>query len=266
MPPLPQSGPQSRPRQRATAVDRSPAGPRARRRWRRRLLAAGLGFGLCLAPPAALAADNIVFVSGAFRRSIPVADLEHLAASGQARGLLADVLRLGRQDPRAIARLLNQSTSLSLVLASRLLNTRIGDVLLQRLAQIVYPLQASAQAPQALRAAVILGIANNSKGLSALSFLRAYPNADLAVSLPALLGLIGKASSISDLVRFFSESPLDGLGGNAGAAPTTPTAPAPTAPAPTAPAPTAPSATSPAATSPAAPAPAATGRPAGVQP
>jgi hypothetical protein len=231
--------------------------PFARRCWRRRLLGATLGLGLCLAAPAALAAENIVFVSGAFRRSIPVADLEHLASSGEARGLLADVLRLSGQEPRAIARLLNQSTTLSVVLASRLLNTRIGEVLLQRLAQIIYPLQASSQGLQALRAAVILGIANNSKGLSALSFLRAYPNSELAVSLPALLGLMGKASSISDLVRFFSESPLDGLRGNADAAPATPTAPA---------APAAPAATAPAATAPAATVPAATDRPAGVQP
>jgi hypothetical protein len=33
-----------------------------------------------------MAAQNLVFVSGAFRRSIPVADLEHLAQTGQARG------------------------------------------------------------------------------------------------------------------------------------------------------------------------------------
>lgn len=229
----------------ASPARSAPARPFARRRWRPRLLGATLGLSLSLAAPAALAADNIVFVSGAFRRSIPVADLEHLAASGEARGLLADLLRLGRQDPRSIARLLNQSTGLSVVLASRLLNTRIGEVLLQRLAQIIYPLQASPQGLQALRAAVILGIANNSSGLSALSFLRAYPNSELAVSLPALLGLMGKASSISDLVRFFSESPLDGLRGNADAAPASPAAPAPAVPSPTAPATTAPAAVQP---------------------
>ena len=37
--------------------------------------------------PAAQAATNVVFVSGAFMRSIPVADLESLAQTGQARGL-----------------------------------------------------------------------------------------------------------------------------------------------------------------------------------
>ncbi|HYP04258.1 MAG TPA: alpha/beta hydrolase, partial [Cyanobium sp.] len=40
------------------------------------------------------------------------------------------------------------------------------------------------------------------------------------VNLPALMALTQKASSIGDLVRFFSDSPLDGLRGEA-----TPTAP-----------------------------------------
>ena len=184
-------------------------------RWPRRLLAASLGVSLSLTAPTALAAENVVFVSGAFRRSIPVADLELLASSGEARGLLSDALRLTRQDPRKVGKLLNQSMTLPVVLVSRLLNTRIGEVLLQRLSRIIYPLQASDVGLQALRAAVILGIADNNKGLSALSFLRAYPNQELAVSLPALLGLMGKANSITDLVRFFSDSPLDGLRGSA---------------------------------------------------
>ena len=34
------------------------------------------------------------------------------------------------------------------------------------------------------------------------------------MSLPALMGLMSKASSITDLVRFFSDSPLDGLRGD----------------------------------------------------
>jgi hypothetical protein len=31
------------------------------------------------------------------------------------------------------------------------------------------------------------------------------------VHIPALLAVVNKASSVADLVRFFSESPLDGL-------------------------------------------------------
>ena len=117
---------------------------------RKRQALVGIALGLSLVvpwpavslPPAG-AAENLVFVSGAFRRSIAVADLEHLAKTGQARGLLADVLSFSRQNPQEIAKLLNQSVSLPVTLVSRLLNTRIGEAILQRLAVIVFPLKAS---------------------------------------------------------------------------------------------------------------------------
>ena len=44
-----------------------------------------------------------------------------------------------------------------------------------------------------------------------MSFLKGYPNAVMAVNLPALFGVIEKAESIAGLVQFFSDSPLDGL-------------------------------------------------------
>ena len=201
---------------------------------RRRLVAAVLGLWLCCTTPAAMATENLVFTSGAFRRSIPVADLEHLATTGEARGLLRDVLRLGRQDPKQVSKLLNESVKLPIVLMSRLLNTRIGEAILARLARILFPLRAPEAGVPALRAAMVLGTYEGKGSLSAITFLRAYPTRELEVSIPALLALASKASSISELVRFFSESPLDGLrGSDPQAAP----APAPATPTPTAPAP-----------------------------
>ena len=195
---------------------------------KRRLLAAGLGAGLTLISPGAQAAQNLVFVSGAFRRSIPVEDLAHLAETGQARGLLADALQLTKQNPAEVAKMLNQSVNLPVVLVSRLLYTRIGEAVLGRLSQVMFPLADPSVAIPALRSAIVLGLANSKNGLNAVSFLEAYPSQELAISLPALVNLMKKASSISDLVRFFSESPLDGLrgqGGAANAAPQTPAAP-----------------------------------------
>jgi hypothetical protein len=194
-------------------------------RKRQALAAITLGLSLMgLLPTAPLppvaAAENLVFVSGAFRRSIAVADLEHLAQTGQARGLLADVLRFSKQNPKEIAKLLNQSLSLQVTLVSRLLNTRIGEAILERLAQIVYPLRASRAGVPALRSAMVMGVVNGNGSISPLSFFRAYPAQEMEVSIPALMNLLSKASSIAELVRFFSESPLDGLRSDApGAAP-----------------------------------------------
>lgn len=184
-------------------------------RWgqHKRLLASSLALGLCCAPATAGAAERVVLISGAFRRSIPIAEFETLASTGQAPGLLGDLLRLGRQNPSQLKTLLNEKVTLPVPLVSRLLNTRIGEAVLDRVAVIVHPMRSPQDGIPALRSAVVMGIADGDGNLSALGFLKAYPTREIAVNVPALLTLAKKASSISDLMRFFSESPLDGLRG-----------------------------------------------------
>ena len=184
------------------------------RQARRRLLALGISCGissLSLTVPAQAAVD-VALVSGAFRRSIPVRDIAHLARTGEARGLLDDLLTLSDQDPAQVAALLNKNLNLPLVLTSRLVNTRIGEALTRRMAQIIHPiaLRDPAISVPAIRAAVIEGL-QSPQGLTAVSFLENYPNAVMAINLPALFSVIEKAESIAGLVRFFTDSPLDGL-------------------------------------------------------
>ena len=183
------------------------------RRCRVIALVASWGIGLIALASPALAAKDVALVSGAFRRSIPVKDIEHLANTGKARGLLEQLLVLSEQDPENVAKLLNQKLDLPLVLTSRLINTRIGEAIIRRVGQILYPIytpQPEISIP-ALRAGVINGLHNSGDGLTAVDFLKAYPNEVLAVNLPALFSVIDKAQSISGLVQFFSDSPLDGL-------------------------------------------------------
>ena len=183
------------------------------RRCRAIALVASWGIGFTALASPALAAKDVALVSGAFRRSIPVKDIEHLANTGEARGLLEQLLVLSEQDPENVAKLLNQKLDLPLVLTSRLINTRIGEAIIRRVGQILYPIytpQPEVSIP-ALRAGVINGLHNSGDGLTAVDFLTAYPNEVLAVNLPALFSVIDKAQSISGLVQFFSDSPLDGL-------------------------------------------------------
>ena len=183
---------------------------------RQRLTAAVLSLGLIGSSPAAIAAENVVFITGAFRRSIAVTDLEFLAETGQARGLMADVLTIAKQKPEEVSKLLKAELSIPLLLTSRLLSTRLGEALLARIAQIVYPLYAKQSGIPALRAGVINALVATDGKLSAISFLKAYPVDEMEVSIPALLAVLQKAKSVSELVQFFMESPLDGLRGSAG--------------------------------------------------
>ena len=177
-----------------------------------RAMAAGLGIGGSSVMQPMHAATDVALVSGAFRRSIPVKEFEHLAETGEAIGLLGDLLELSGQDPQEVSQMLNQSLELPLVLTSRLINTRIGEAILRRAARIIYPIytpQPEVSVP-AIRAGVITGL-QSPKGLTAVTFLKGYPNDVMAVNLPALFGVIEKAESIAGLVQFFSDSPLDGL-------------------------------------------------------
>ena len=175
-------------------------------------MAAGLGIAWSSTIQPLQAATDVALVSGAFRRSIPVKEIEHLADTGEAIGLLEDLLELSGQDPNEVSQMLNQSLELPLVLTSRLINTRIGEAILRRTARIIYPIYTpdpDVSVP-AIRAGVISGL-QSENGLTAVSFLKGYPNAVMAVNLPALFGVIEKAESIAGLVQFFSDSPLDGL-------------------------------------------------------
>jgi hypothetical protein len=180
---------------------------------RQRLGAAVLSLSL-LSSPAAIAAENMVFVSGAFRRSIAVADLSNLAETGEARGLIADVLAFSKQDSQKVAKLLKAELSVPLLLTSRLLSTRLGEAVVARLAQIIYPLYAKRVGVPALRAGVINALVASDSKLSAIGFLEAYPVDEMEVSLPALLAVMRKAQSIQQLIQFFMDSPLDGLRGS----------------------------------------------------
>ena len=186
---------------------------------RRRLLSFAAGLGVSLAgvggvvTTPALAAKDVALVSGAFRRSLSVDDLAYLAETGKPRGLMVDILRLSNQKPEEVAKLLNQELNLPLVLTSRLMSTRIGDVIIRRVARIIYPLMVPAPdvSVPAIRAGVINGLQIGDGGLTAIKFLQAYPADVMEVNIPALMAVIEKAQSISGLVQFFSESPLDGL-------------------------------------------------------
>ena len=175
-------------------------------------VAAGLGLSWSCVMQPLQAATDVALVSGAFRRSIPVKEIEHLAKTGAAIGLLGDLLELSKQEPQEVSQMLNQSLQLPLVLTSRLINTRIGEAILRRVARIIHPIytpEPEVSVP-AIRAGVISGL-QSEDGLTAVSFLKSYPNAVMAVNLPALFGVIEKAESITGLVQFFSDSPLDGL-------------------------------------------------------
>jgi hypothetical protein len=60
----------------------------------------------------------------------------------------------------------------------------------------------------ALRSATILGLQTGSGTLSAVGFLRAYPNKEVAINLPALQSALEGLSGMGNVVKEFLESDL----------------------------------------------------------
>ncbi|BEV35381.1 alpha/beta hydrolase [Synechococcus sp. M16CYN] len=159
-----------------------------------------------------LAATDVALVSGGFRRSIPVKEIKHFAKTGEAAGLLGSILMFSKQDSKEVAKLLNRRLNVPLILTSRLINTQIGEAIVRRVARVIYPLytpKADIVIP-AIRAGIINGL-QSDEGLTAVSFLTAYPNQVMAINISALFAMIETMESVAGLVRSFADSPLDGL-------------------------------------------------------
>ena len=168
---------------------------------------------LCSLSNSAKAAEEIAFVSGIFRRNVSIKNIELISKGQNVKGILNDLSKFGNEEPDKIATILNQKIELPIVLTSKLMYTKIGEVFIKRIAKIIYPLkvqQESVSIP-AIRAAVINGLIEGNGEINFILFLKAYPNKVIAVNVPALFDVMNKVESISELVKFFSNSPLEGL-------------------------------------------------------
>ena len=160
------------------------------------------------------AAKKIALINGALMRTIPVDEIEVLAKKGKAEGFLGSLLKGNQKNSKEISEMLNRKIDMSLVVTSRLMNSSIGNVFLGRLSKVIHPLtvpQKSVSIP-AIRAGVINGIVQTEgEGITIMNFLKAYPNDIMAIDIPELSKLVQKAESINELIRFFSDSPLERL-------------------------------------------------------
>ncbi|WP_320663570.1 alpha/beta hydrolase [Prochlorococcus sp. MIT 1223] len=158
-------------------------------------------------------AENIIIYKGILSRSISVESLDHLAKTKKLKGSLKKIIKLTNQNKDEISDLLNQEYEAPLVLTSKLINSKIGSVILSRVAEIIYPnkVENKSISVPAIRAALINGIVKGNGRINLIQFLKSYPNKNIAINYSALSKVINKVESMNDLVEFFSGSPLDKL-------------------------------------------------------
>ena len=93
------------------------------------------------------------------------------------------------------------------------MNSKIGEVFLSRLSQIIYPnkILDKKLSIKAIRSGILLSSFKNNEKVNLIDFFKAYPNKNIAIDLNALSKTLKKVESLKELIEFYSNSPFKKL-------------------------------------------------------
>ena len=170
------------------------------------LLGAQLIFGVSKA----YAAEEIKIIYSIFSRTIELDSLKTFAVEGIATKKLRRILRATGSPDQEIRSVLNKDFEIPITIASKLVNSEIGNVFLIRLSSIIHPTRADDEITGvlALRASIIQGIFLGNGKINLIKFFEGYPTKTIILDVNALSKVMNKVESISELLDFFTNSPL----------------------------------------------------------
>lgn len=126
-----------------------------------------------------LAADELVVTYGAFQAVVPIADLETLAATGEASNALQFYLGFANLTPEDLRNLLITEMSVNHNLLDDMFNSEGGEYMLSEITQVVHTPSQQASV-QALRSTLVLSATDDQK-ISLLELLQNYPTQQVYV-------------------------------------------------------------------------------------
>ena len=159
----------------------------------------------------ARAAEEIKIIYSLFSRTVKVNSLKTFAEEGKSTKKLKKILRATGSSDKEIRAVLNKDFEVPITIASKLVNSEIGNVFLIRLSSIIHPPRANDERTGmlALRASVIQGIKLGNGKIDLITFFAAYPTKTVILDVSALSKVMNKVESISELLTFFTNSPLE---------------------------------------------------------
>ena len=161
--------------------------------------------------PEIKSAENIKIIYSVFSRTIEVDSLKKFAEEGYASNNLRRILSATGSSDEEIKYTLNKNFEVPITIASKLVNSEIGNIFLTRLSSIIHPPRAkdTKTGKLALKASVIQGINLGEGKINLLNFFEAYPTKTVILNVNALSKVLNKVESISELLDFFTNSPLE---------------------------------------------------------
>ena len=166
---------------------------------------------LLLNVPKANAAEEIKIIYSIFSRTIEVNSLKTFADEGISTRKLKRILKATGSPDEEIRSVLNKDFEIPITVASKLVYSEIGNVFLTRLSSIIHPPRADDEITGmlALRASVIRGIYLGNGKINLIRFFEGYPTKTVILNVNALSKVLNKVESISELLTFFTNSPLE---------------------------------------------------------
>ena len=161
--------------------------------------------------PKTNAAEEIKIIYSIFSRTIEVNSLKTFAKEGESTKKLKRILKATRSPDKEIRAVLNKNFEVPITIADKLVYSEIGKVFLTRLSSIIHPPRASDERTGmlALRASIIQGINLGNGKINLIKFFEAYPTKTVILDVSALSKVMNKVESISELLTFFTNSPLE---------------------------------------------------------
>ena len=157
------------------------------------------------------AAEEIKIIYSLFSRTIKVDSLKTYAEEGKSTKQLKRILKTTGSADKEIRSVLNKNFEVPITIASKLVYSEIGNVFLKRLSSIIHQPRADDEITGmlALRASVIQGINLGNGKINLIKFFEAYPTKTVILDVSALSKVMNKVESISELLDFFTDSPLE---------------------------------------------------------
>ncbi|MBE9010201.1 alpha/beta hydrolase [Pseudanabaenaceae cyanobacterium LEGE 13415] len=158
----------------------------------------GVGMALLISTPA-MAAERVVFKYRILRESVSVPELATFAQTGEASSNLQTYFRLSGQRPETVRTTLTRPIKVDPVLLDRVLNSPIGNTVLDQLGQAIQTPRGGAER-QALRAALTLS-ASGDNTITLVEILQNYPTQEVIVDGDRIEGAYRRLNNFIDRLR-----------------------------------------------------------------
>ncbi len=126
------------------------------------------------------------------------------------------ILNATGSSDKDIQTVLNKNFEIPISIASKLVYSEIGNVFLNRMSSIVHTPNTNDMktGTLALRSSVIKGLYIEKGKINLINFFESYPTKTVILNVNALSKVMNKVQSISELLEFFTNKPLEKIKNN----------------------------------------------------